>query len=110
MNPHHLWLTEGLELLAFFVFGPVLSIMIAYRTWRERESHKSYGKRCLAFAVVSVLLFAIAKSIDADVRTLQYFLQLTCVLLSFISFGMAQGYFISVLLSWWRWHNTTRMK
>lgn len=110
MNPHYLRLTEGLELLTFLIFGPVLSIVVAYKTWREREHRKRYGMRCLAFAVACLLLFALAKSMHADVRTSQYFLQLTCVLLSFLSFGMAQGYFFSVLLNWWRWHNTTRLK
>lgn len=113
MNPHYLWLTEGLELLTFVVFGPVLAIVIAYRCWRNREATpepKRYVRRCVAFAVLSILLFALAKRIDADVRTPQYFLQLTCVLLCFLSFGLAQGYLFSVLLDMWRWHNSTRLK
>jgi hypothetical protein len=113
MNPHFLWLTEGLELLSFLVLGPVLAIVIAYRTWRKKESvsiAKRYGVRCAAFAALSLLLFAVAKWMNADVRTPQYFLQLTCVLLCFLSFGLAQGYFFSVLLDLWRWHNGTRLK
>jgi hypothetical protein len=113
MNPHYLWLTEGLELLSFFVFGPVLAIVIAYRSWRRKEdtpTPKRHGTRSAAFAVVFILLFVLAKRIDADVRSPQYFLQLTCVLLSFLSFGLAQGYFFSLLLDLWRWHNTTRLK
>jgi len=110
MDPHYLWLTERLELLSFFVFGPVVSIMVAYRAWRKDEPRKSYVKRCVAFAVAFLLLFALAKSIHADVRTPEYFLQLTCVLLSFLSFGISQGYLLSALLNWWRWHNATRLK
>ena len=113
MNPHYLWLTEGLELLSFLIFGPILAIVIAYRCWRKKESaptSKGYLIRCVAFAVLFVLLFVLAKWINADVRTPQYFLQLTCVLLSFLSFGLAQGYFFSVLLDLWRWHNSTRLK
>jgi len=113
MNPRYLWLTEGLELLTFFLFGPVLAIAVAYRTWREKGhvlSPGRYGMRCAGFAAAFVLLFALARWIDADVRTPQYFLQLACVLLSFLSFGFAQGYFFCVLLALWRWHNATRLK
>jgi hypothetical protein len=111
MNPHYLWLTEGLELLTFLVFGPVLAIVIAYRSWRKKEqTPKLHGRRCVAFMALFVLLFIFAKRVDADVRTPLYFLQLTCVLLSFLSFGLAQGYFFSALLGLWRWHNATRLK
>lgn len=111
MNPHYLWLTEGLQILAFFLFGPVLAIVIAYRSWRKKDQAlKQHGMRCVAFTALFILLFVFAKRIDADVRTPLYFLQLGCVLLSFLSFGLAQGYFFSALLGLWRWHNSTRLK
>lgn len=111
MNPHYLWLTEGLELLTFFVFGPALAFVIAYKAWREKKlaaNPKRYGMWCIVAAVVAVILFALAKWIDADVRTPQYFLQLSCLLLSLLSFGVCQGLLFSVLLDMWRWHQKTR--
>jgi len=113
MNPHYLWLTEGLELLTFFLFGPGLAIVIAYRAWRKKEqtpAPKGNALRCVAFVAVFILLFVFAKWMNADVRTPQYFLQLTFVLLSFLAFGLAQGYFLCALLDLLRWHNATRLK
>jgi hypothetical protein len=107
-----LWLTEALELLTFFVIAPALGIVIAYRAWRGREHNlntKRDGMRCVAFGVAALLLFGFARWIDADVRTPQYFLQLTCALLSFLSLGVGTGYCFSVLLGSWRWHKTTRL-
>ena len=112
MNPHFLWLTEGLELLTFIFIAPALAIVIAYRTWREKEQKsdpKRYGARCVGFAVAGLSLFAFAKWIDFDVRSPKYFLYLAGVLLSFLSFGICQGYFFSALLDLWRWHKTTRL-
>jgi hypothetical protein len=110
MNPHYLWLIEVLELLTFYVLGPALAIVIVYRSWREPEhapTPKRHGIRCVAFTMAFLLLLALAKWIDADPRTPQYLLQLTCVLVSFLSLGFAEGYFFSVLLDMWRWHKTT---
>jgi hypothetical protein len=112
MNLHYLWLTEALELLTFFVIAPALGIIIAYRAWREREHRlnpKRDGMRCVAFGGTALLLFGFAKWIDADVRTPQYFLQLTCMVLSFLSLGASTGCIFSVLLGSWRWHNATRL-
>jgi hypothetical protein len=111
MNPHYHWMTESLELLTFFVIGPALGLVIAYKAWRHREdiSPKQSGIRCIASGGTALLLFGFAKWIDADIRTPQYFLQLACVLLCFLLFGVCQGYFFSVLIGAWRWHNTTRL-
>jgi hypothetical protein len=111
MNPHYLWLTEGLELLTFFVLGPALGLLIAYKVWREKKrpaNPKRYGMWCIVSGVAALILFALAKRIDADVRTPQYFLQLACLLLSLLSFGACQGFLFSVLLDMWRWHRKTR--
>lgn len=113
MKPHYFWLAEGLELLTCFVIAPGLAVVIAYREWRDRKNTvgpKQYGMRCIWTGGAALLLFGLAKWIDADVRTPQYFLQLTCVLLSFLLFGMCQGYCFSLVLNVWRWHNTTRLK
>ena len=113
MNPHYLWLTEGLELLTFFVFGPALGLIIAYMVWRERRHNPApqrYGTRCIALGLVALLLFGFAKWLNADVRTPQYFVQLASFMLSILSFSACTGYFFSVLLDLWEWHKTTRLK
>lgn len=112
MIPHYLWLTEGLELLTFFVIQPALAIVIAYRVWREKENEpnpKRYGMWCVASGGAGLLLLGLAKWIDADVRTPLYFLQLACALLSFLSLGVCSGCLLAVLLAAWRWHKTTRL-
>jgi hypothetical protein len=112
MSPHYLRLTEALELLAFFVIAPALGIVIAERAWRERArslNPKRDGMRCVASSGAALSLFGLARWIDADVRTPQYFLQLTCVLLSLLSLGVSMVCFFSVLLSSWRWHKGTRL-
>lgn len=101
-----------MELLAFFVIGPTLAVFIAYKAWRAKVNDpmaKRYGLRCLASGVIAILLFGFAKWINADFRAPEYLLQLACVLLSFLSFGVCMGYFFSALLDLWRWHESTRL-
>ncbi len=112
MNPDYLWLTGAMQLLTFFVVGPVLAIAIAYAAWRGKPrnfNHRRYGTVCVASSVTACLLFGFAKWMNADVRTSQYFLQLTCVLLSGLLFGVGMGSFFPVLLHLWGWHKTTRL-
>jgi hypothetical protein len=112
MNPDYLWLTGALELLTFFVVGPVLAIAIAYAAWRGKPQNfnpERYGIVCIASGVTAFLLFGFAKWMNADVRTTQYFLQLACVLLSGLLFGVFMGCGFPVLLRLWRWHKTTRL-
>ena len=59
--------------------------------------------------VIASLLLGFAKWINADVRTPQYFLQLACVLVSGLLFGVLMGSGFSVLLCLWRWHKATRL-
>ena len=59
--------------------------------------------------MTAFLLFALAKWIDADVRTPKYFLQLACVLLGGLLLGVGSGAVFPVLLHVWRWHKTTRL-
>jgi len=112
MNPDYLWLTGAMELLTVFVVGPVLAIAIAYGAWRgipQKFNPRRYGTVCIASGVTALLLFGFAKWTNADVRTPEYFLQLTCVLLSGLLFGVCMGSFFAVLLHVWRWHKTTRL-
>ena len=112
MNPDYLWLTEALQLLTIFVVGPVIAVAIAYAAWRRRPHNfnpQRYGKLCVASGVSACLLWVLAKYVNADVRTPQYFLQLTCVLLGGLLFGIAMGSFFPVLLHIWHWHKATRL-
>ena len=113
MNPDCLWLTGALQLLTFFVVGPVLAIAIAYTAWRGKPQNFDsgrYGMLCVMSGAIAFLLFAFAKWLNADVRTSQYFLQLTAVLLSGLLFGVFMGCGFSALLRVLRWHRATRLR
>jgi hypothetical protein len=72
MNPDYLWLTGAIELLTFFVAGPVLAIAIAYAAWRGKPkifNPERYGMMCIASGVTASLLFVFVKWMNADVRT-----------------------------------------
>jgi hypothetical protein len=112
MNPKYLWLTDALQLLTFFIVGPVLAIAIGYGAWRRTPQNfdlKRHGIVCVASGIAAFLLFGFAKWMNADVRTAQYFLQLACVLLSGLLFGVYMGYGFCVLVGLLRWHNKTRL-
>jgi hypothetical protein len=113
MNPQYLWLTGALELLSLFVIGPVLAIAIPYMAWRGKLPSFNggrYGMVWVASGGAAVLLLLCAKWINADVREPQYFLQLACVLLCGLLFGVCMGCGAVVLLRALFWHNTTRLK
>jgi hypothetical protein len=112
MNPDYLCLTGALQLLTLFVVGPAIAIAIAYAAWRGRPQNfnpQRYGMLCVASGVTASLMLVLAKWINADVRTPQYFLQLACVLLGGLSLGVGMGCFFPVLFHVWRWHKTTRL-
>jgi len=112
MNPDYLWLTGAIQLLAFFVVGPALAIVIACATWRGKAENFSpghYRKLCVASGTAALLLLSFAMWINADVRSALYFLQLGCVVLSGLSFGVCMGYGFSVLLHLWHFHKNTRL-
>ena len=112
MNPDYLWLTGAIQLLIVFVGGPVVAIAIAYAAWREKLQNftpQRYGKLCVGSGVSAALLWVLAKWINADIRTPQYFLQLTCVLLGALLFGVAMGSFFPFLLHLLSWHKATRL-
>jgi hypothetical protein len=108
MNAHYHWLTEGLELITFFFITPALAILIACKAWRERANPKQYGVRCAASGGGALVLFGVAKWLEADIRTPLYFLQLACALISFLLLGVCVGYSFSALLRMWHWHNSNR--
>ena len=112
MNPDYLWLTGALQLVTFFVVGPALAIAIGYAAWREKPPNVSsgrYGMVCVVSGVTASLLFVLAKWLNADVRTPQYFLQLAFFLLSGLVFGVFMGTGFCVLLLMLRWHRATRL-
>ena len=112
MNPEYLWLPGAIELLTFFVAGPVLAIAIAYAAWRGKPkifSSERYGMVCMASGVTASLIFVFVKWMNADVRTPQYFLQFACFLISGLLFGVFMGSGFSVLLHLWRWHKATKL-
>lgn len=113
MNPDYLWLADALQFLTFFVVGPAIAIAIAYAVWRgklQNSNPERCGILCFVSGVIAVLLFGFAKWINADIRTPEYLLQLACFLLSGLLFGVFMGYGCAVLLGFWRWHKTTRLK
>jgi threonine/homoserine/homoserine lactone efflux protein len=99
-----------MQLLTFFVVGPVLAFAIALSAWRGKLRGFKHGIGCLASGVTAILLFGFAKWMNADVRTVQYLLQLACVLLSGLLFGVSVGCGFSALLDLWSSHKTTRLK
>ena len=112
VNPKYLWLTDAMLLLSFYVVMPGIAIVIAYAAWRGKPQSfnvQRYGLVCVVSGVTSFLLFLVAKWINADVRTPQYFLQLGSVLLSLLLFGVGMGSILPVLLHMWRWHKATRL-
>jgi hypothetical protein len=112
MNPKYLWLTEGTEFLAIFVVGPAIAIATAYGAWRGKPGSVAparYRLFCATSGAAALLLFRLAKWINADVRTPEYFLQLACVLLFGLSFGVFMGCGFAIMLHIWHWHKTTRL-
>jgi hypothetical protein len=113
MNPKYLWLADAIQLLTFFVIAPVIAIVIAYAAWRGKPKNFSpqrYGMVCATSGVSASLLVVLAKWINADIRTPQYFLQLACFLLGFLLLGVGMGSFFPALLHLWRWHKKTRLR
>jgi hypothetical protein len=112
MNPQYLWFAEGMELVAFFIIGPVLAITITYRAWRGKPENlglQRYGTLCATTGIIALLLFGLAKWTNADVRSAIYFLQLFCVLVSALLFGVCFGCGWTLFLGLWRWHQATRL-
>jgi len=117
MNPKYVWVTEGIELLTLFVIMPGLSLVTAYASWRGKSksfNREWYGTLCVASGVASVVLFGLAKWMNADVRSAQYLLQLVCFLFSCLLFGVCVGCCFSVLLRMclrmWQWHKSTHLR
>ena len=112
MNPEYLWLTYAMQLLTFFGIGPALAIAITYKAWRGKSQNfnlQRYGVLCVTSGVAASLLLGFAKWINADVRTATYFLQLVCVLVSGVLFGVCMGCGGSLLLRLWHWHKATHL-
>src|SRR5262252_5055404 len=105
MTPKYLWLADATQLLAVFVVGPIIACAIAYAAWRgkpEKFSARRYGIVCVASGVTASLLIVLGKWINADVRTPQFFLQVICITVGGLLFGVGMGSFFPVLLHLWR--------
>lgn len=112
MTPHYLWLTDAVQLLTFFVIGPLIAIAIAYAIWQRRQQNfalKRYRTMCIVSCGAAILLLVFAKWMNADVRTPQYFLQLAALLIGGLLFGVGMGSSLTVLLGLWNWHKMTRL-
>ena len=89
-----------MELLTWLVVGPAIAIGIAYAGWRgklQKFGLEQYGIVCIVSGVAAPLLLMFAQWMKADVRTPQYFLQLSCVLRGGLLFGVFMGCGFSVL-------------
>jgi hypothetical protein len=113
MNPHYLWLTEGLELITFFVGVPMIALGIAYAAWRSTPQ-SLISRRSRAIGIVSgvtaFLLFGLARWIHPDPRDLDYFLYLICVLAGLVLIGIFMGCGFCEMLRLWQWHRRTALK
>jgi hypothetical protein len=101
-----IWLTDAIQILTFFVIGPVLAAAIAFSALRgilQNAMPERFRVLCVASGATAFLRFAFAKWINADVRTPWYFLQVACVLFSGLRFGVFMGCGASVLLRSSRW-------
>ena len=70
---------------------------MAWRGKPQNFNTERYAMVCVASGLTAVLLFTGAKWMNADVRTAEYFLQLACVLLSFLLLGVSAGCISPVL-------------
>ncbi len=111
MNPrYYLWLTDALQLLAMFVVGPIVGIVIAYKAWRgQSENLSRYRNPCLASTLSAAVLLVFAAWLNADVKTFQYFVQVACIVLGGLSLWVASGCGVAILLRTWYWHKETRL-
>jgi hypothetical protein len=111
MNPRYLGITEGLEFVTLFGIAPALALVVAYKEWRDKNSNlKKSGLRCLVSGGVAFLYFGLEVGWGVDVRSPQFFVRLTCSLLSFLLLGAFMGYGFGVMLGLWRWHGRTKLK
>jgi hypothetical protein len=85
--------------LGFFVFLPVLTILIGYAAWKGKPEtwDRSMYWTAFGFSVIgSSFALVFAQRMNADVRTWQYFIQLALFLLGSLLFGVAGGCMVGV--------------
>ena len=112
MNPNYLWLTEAIELLSFLVLMPAIAIAIAYAAWQRKAAERQPeavrdGVRRIRRHCLSAV--GACEPDECRYQTMQYFLQLACLLSALLLFGVSMGCGFPVLLHFWRWHRATRL-
>jgi hypothetical protein len=92
-------MVDGLLLFVLFVISPAIAVAIGYAAWKGRPKtfdRDNYVLGFIACLFVSMSLLVYAQRMQADVRTWQYLLQLTCAFIGFLLFGIAGGCAISI--------------
>ncbi len=99
MNPAYLPIVDVLELITLFVVGPLISAAIGIAAWRGKPTGLNREKYGIAFVVLGAIGFCLlmfVQRMQADVRTLQYFLQLACFVVGALFLGVAGGCMLGI--------------
>jgi hypothetical protein len=94
-----LWAEAALLLFAFFVVVPVIAAAIGYAAWKGKPKNFSREMYWTAFAsaiVASGFLMLFAQRMQADVRTWQYIVQVTCLGVGALLLGVAGGCLVGI--------------
>jgi uncharacterized membrane protein len=97
--PLPIWVEAALVFLVFVVIVPAIAAVIGYAAWRGRPKNWDRSMYWTAFAVsimASGFLMVYAQRMQADVRTLQYIVQIALFGLGALLFGVAGGCVVGI--------------